>query len=156
MSKVSKTAGDLVSSTSGGDAARNPATQASSARTDSQQALGPLRLVDTTFSSPDALQAAVEMLSNGARIAGFCDLSLTDSALDTSADLQSHLENLSRYLRHALAALPDDPKNSTAREVLHLACGSGFQVVKHVAYLDMAAVEMGQRLLARPAIGGVQ
>jgi hypothetical protein len=156
MSTVSKTAGDRVSSTSGGGTVRKPATQALSARTESQQALGPLRLGDTKFSSPEALLASVEMLVNRASLQDVCDLDLTAAARDNAGNLQDHVENLSMYLRQALAALPVDPKNNTSRDVLRLACASGFELVKQLAALDMAAVEMAERLLARPAIGGVQ
>lgn len=156
MSKASKTAGDCVSSTSGGETASNPATQAVSARTDGQQALGLLRFDELRFGSPDAMQAAVEMLKSHSALSTFCDLGLTDCTRGTFDGLADELELLSMHLRQALAALPDDPKNNTARESLRLACKSGFDVVRNVAEIDMESMEMARRLLARPAVGSAQ
>ncbi len=69
MSKVKKSAGVRVSSTSGGDTASNPATQAVSARIDGQQAIGPLRfgdarrdaLLDLDFECTAQIEALVSL-----------------------------------------------------------------------------------------------
>lgn len=156
MSKVSKSAGVRVPSTSGGGAARTPATQALSARTESQQALGPLRFSDLKFTSADALQASLDMLVQGASLRSTGNARLAELSRDAAATLQDHLEDLSMYLRQARGALADGPENSTTREILRLACGTGFQLVRQVAQLDLCATEMAQRLERLAAIGGVQ
>lgn len=144
MSKVSKTAGVRVPSTSGEGATRAPAMQASPARTESQQALSPLRILDSALSLVEHAPNLADDTRAGLETLVHC------------AALREHLAQLSMYLRHALAALPDTPENRTGRELVGLVCDTGVHLVRRVAALDTCAEAMALRSLREPAIGGVQ
>lgn len=144
MSKVSKTAGVRVPSTSGGGAARRPAKKSLSARTDGQQALGSLRVLDSALNLLDQAQSVED------------DTRVSLEMLVHCAALRQHLAELSMYLRHALAALPDTPENSTGREVVGLVCDTGLHLVRRVAELDKCAEAMATQIYQRSAIGGLQ